>query len=266
MAAYIHHVQLCTKDGAKFVQKFVQNANFKLFAERTTDSIRQWAIRGGSAVFVINEPVISNDLPQELSIENRHKLKLTSSCSKLTSDGTNRLGLDSSNKLSKSILHNRHIPPLCFSSNKNRDIETVFNVSFEVPNVEQSVERAQRNGAKILCEPTEVHDDSGRVVVASVQSCIGNVVHMLLNTAEYHGVFLPGFKGVKSHLNLQNSYENFSAKTKGLLTHLDHVTFAANKGDSSHILEWYEKCFGMKRFKLSRYDKVSVNSSHFFFP
>ncbi|XP_037799557.1 4-hydroxyphenylpyruvate dioxygenase-like protein [Penaeus monodon] len=33
-----------------------------------------------------------------------------------------------------------------------------------------------------------------------------------------------------------------------LCTHVDHVTYVCRAGESRHLLDWYEQCFGMKRF------------------
>ena len=253
MAAYIHHVQLCTRYGLKYVQKFVQNANFNLFAERCTDSLKQWAVRSGSAVFVINQPVQTCDHPTD--IEHAEYRKLTDSDTSHTDArrSFNCVTHRNVNKQDKSR-NCQAIPSSCFSSSMDQNVDTVFNVAFEVGNVEQFVECAQTNGATILCEPTVVHDSTGKVVIASVQSCIGNVVHTILDTKEYHGVFLPGFcNSAKTNLKL-NHLNNVCGveKEKTLTTHLDHITFASSIGSSTHIMDWYEKCFGMKRFKLSR--------------
>ena len=237
------------------MQKFVQNANFNLFAERSTDSLKQWAVRSGSAVFVINEPVQTFDHSTPLATH-RAEYKRTPGPDSDSHIDTQRtlhsVTHRNVNKQNKSRTC-QSLPSTCFSSNKDESRDTVFNVAFEVGNVEQFVERAQTNGATILCEPTVVHDNTGKVVIASLQSCIGNVVHTILDTKNYHGVFLPGFcnSSVKTNLNL-NHLNNNDEKEKTLTTHLDHVTFASSIGSSTRIMDWYERCFGMKRFKLSR--------------
>ncbi|XP_071488068.1 4-hydroxyphenylpyruvate dioxygenase-like protein [Diadema antillarum] len=169
--------------------------------------------------------------------------------------------------------------------NARGNIDTVCNVAFEVCDVEATVKRANSGGAQVLCQPTVIRDPHGYVEVAAVKSCVGNVVHTILNTKQYKGTFLPGFSSVTCNPNesddvalngsiynvvdqdLTSSTEADSqtpvindtedARMKPLVTHFDHITFAVPTGASHEVLDWYENCFGMNRFWLdSEEDKL----------
>lgn len=267
MAAYIHHVQLCTRNGAKYLQKFVQNVNLRLFARRDTDTLKQWAVRSGSTVFIINQPVeTTGKLENFCTLRTAADVVASSRKSDfVVSSSSHREHCKHGQKDTPSPPHQVHhhplrscqqIPMSCFSPLEwDRNIDTVFNVALEVCDVRRAVDRAQQNGANIMCEPTVVKDSNGEVTIAAVQSCVGNVVHTMLNTRDYHGVFLPGFRTVSStdadewH---KNAGDDEHSSTNSLISHIDHITYVCNEGASGPILDWYEKCFGMKRFKLSR--------------
>ncbi|KAK8722769.1 hypothetical protein OTU49_012026 [Cherax quadricarinatus] len=53
-------------------------------------------------------------------------------------------------------------------------------------------------------------------------------------------------QGVSSDTNIYNPGHN-----PPLSTHIDHVTYVCEAGKSQNLIEWYERCFGMKRFKIN---------------
>ncbi|XP_071947483.1 4-hydroxyphenylpyruvate dioxygenase-like protein [Antedon mediterranea] len=122
-----------------------------------------------------------------------------------------------------------------------QQIDSVYDVSFHVKNVEESFEKAVCGGAEPVCEPKIIKDAYGEVSIAAVRSCVGDVIHTLLNTDNYTGVFLPGFTEC---LGLQETEMDQNV-------HFDHVTYVCTIGDSERVLKWYEKCFGLKRLKIN---------------
>lgn len=122
-------------------------------------------------------------------------------------------------------------------------VDSVFNVALKVKNLTQIVDKFSRSGVAILKPVTTVSDDHGSVSFAVVRSCVGNVAHTLIDDSKYTGVFLPDFE----------TDCNYSGDVPGMLvTHFDHVTFACNCGDSKTVLDWYSRCFGMRRFLINR--------------
>ncbi|XP_033113412.1 4-hydroxyphenylpyruvate dioxygenase-like protein [Anneissia japonica] len=129
-------------------------------------------------------------------------------------------------------------------------IDSVFDVAFHVQNVEKSFEKAVDGGAQPVCEPTMIEDEQGVVAIASVRSCVGDVVHTLLNTKNYKGIFLPGFS---EHVQYSHQEDDHAVRRIGqnVQVHFDHVTYACPIGGTEKILQWYENCFGMKRLKIN---------------
>nr|XP_054766066.1 4-hydroxyphenylpyruvate dioxygenase-like protein [Lytechinus pictus] len=274
-ASCVHHVQLAVRNGSRYVHKLISNVNFKLFAERRDVDSTDWVLRSGSSIYVVSEhraEVFRNPASQVPRNSGRDDC----SANPLTPSPT--LAPAFSTRLSE-VHHLGYVSPPISTQNLRFElpssalgnIDTVCNVAFEVCNVSATVELAQKGGAQVLLEPTLIKDSSGYVTVAAIKSCVGNVVHTILNTEHYDGVFLPGFSKV-SELDLCNnsisshnicdhssqsccqsdSDDLVKPESKETITHFDHVTFAIPTGTSNKVLDWYEKCFGMRRFWLDR--------------
>ncbi len=63
-------------------------------------------------------------------------------------------------------------------------IDTLFNVCFELGDVDSAVERVRaRSADMVTVEPwTLAAEAEGSVRVAAVRSCVGNVIHTLVDT------------------------------------------------------------------------------------
>ena len=207
----VHHIEFCVKDGETLQRRFLQQYKFSLASTRVTKHLKQWVLKSGSAIYLLTQPISSDN----------------ERCQDPYFVGSER-DLDGTDK----------------QQAEKRD--TVFNVALKVKNVANSVERLSRSGVKVLRPVEKYSDKFGEISIAVVKSCIGNVVHTLIQDDKYNGIFLPGFNPVDS-VSSQLSGDNI------LVTHFDHVTFACNCGDSNDILEWYSKCFGMRRFIINRY-------------
>ena len=86
--------------------------------------------------------------------------------------------------------------------------------------------------------------DLGRVDCAVVTSPCENVLHTLVNTKHYRGVFLPGFTPVTA------PSPSPSQLGPGL-TQLDHLTYVCRAGQSKEILQWYSNTCGMETFSIN---------------
>ncbi|EDO35286.1 predicted protein, partial [Nematostella vectensis] len=127
--------------------------------------------------------------------------------------------------------------------------DTVKDIALEVENVSYATEIVAVNGGTVL-EFTKVCDDCyGTVTSSMIRSPCGNVCHSLLNTTKYTGLFLPGFKRSPTQTYCQLNF-NFT-KPNNVITHVDHVAIACEKGSMLEIIDWYVKCLGFKRFCLN---------------
>lgn len=80
-----------------------------------------------------------------------------------------------------------------FSRHMERHGDGVRDVAFHVDDAAGIYNKAVSRGAKSVQEPTELRDENGSVIVASVYT-YGDTVHTFVERREFTGVFLPGFK------------------------------------------------------------------------
>ncbi|CAI2737346.1 unnamed protein product [Dicrocoelium dendriticum] len=131
-----------------------------------------------------------------------------------------------------------------------------FDIAFEVNDVHQICDRVRRiNGSSYILAEPEVHaDQNGCVTMAVIRSCVGEVVHTLLDSSNYRGLFLPGYVSLES-ISLADVAERLqqSATLRASVdvVCLDHVSFACRHADTDRVLHWYSQVFEMKRVTCS---------------
>ena len=237
MAAYLsrlHHVSLHVSHVGNIANYLVSKLKFDLFAARLTDEVRQFAFRRGAAVFLVNER------PPR---------------SALTLNGATRVLQDQPTDLQYNNLHNNNNnnnsdnPQGCLYDVKTPySVDTVCNVCFEVQDVERSFRALRDQGCDLLVPPTVVRDSGGSVSYTVVKSIVGNVCHTLIDRTKYEGNFLPGFNDI---INSGTRVAD-DADQSGTVTHFDHITYACPTNTTSQVMQWYDRCFGFKRFLLDR--------------
>lgn len=216
----LHHIELGVADGTSVVDSFKKKYGFQCFAQRCRSYCTQWVLKSGKATIVVTEPNLKCHL--ENTSTSRYEVNITDS---------------------DPLFHCWWI----LDGNKLFDENSVFNVAFKVTDLQQVVNNVVKGGGEVITSPQCVQDEHGKVDVAVVRSCIGNVFHTLLSYDDYSGDFLPGFTSIKNNLDESN-------KCYGLVSHIDHIAFVCNQGSTPHIVEWYKKCFSMKRFFINRYE------------
>ncbi|KAK3094773.1 hypothetical protein FSP39_006056, partial [Pinctada imbricata] len=213
----LHHVEFAVNNGELYLNRFKSQYGFDLIASRSCRHKKQWVVQSGKAIFLLTEfyPVDLQSHVQEAYATHYQDV--------LSSDPY-------------------------FSPNTENDIysnklETAFNVALKVQNVRQTLETAVKGGAVVLREPSVIKDERGAIELAVIKSCIGNVVHTLIDDKQYNGVFLPLFNEHCSCKNIES--QNF------IVSHMDHIAFVCSRGSTSSILKWYENCFKMHRFFIN---------------
>ncbi|KAM6124434.1 4-hydroxyphenylpyruvate dioxygenase-like protein [Pterocles gutturalis] len=124
---------------------------------------------------------------------------------------------------------------------------TASNVCFEVDDVPELCKRLQSRGCFLPVPPTEVKDDGGSVTYGVVSSVVGNISHTLLDRSRYQGPFLPGFQPIRG--------SSLAAGDRIKITHFDHITYVCPRGSARAALDWYQRCFGFRRFLLNPQEK-----------
>jgi len=117
----------------------------------------------------------------------------------------------------------------------------VKDVAFRVDDCKAIFNKAKERGAKVITEPTELKDENGTVIVATVAT-YGDTVHTFVERKNYKGIFMPGF--------IATSEEDPLVKITAAigLQRIDHVV--GNQPDQAMVpaVEWYEKMLNFHRF------------------
>ncbi|NXU26204.1 HPDL protein, partial [Thalassarche chlororhynchos] len=126
-------------------------------------------------------------------------------------------------------------------------VGTASNVCFEVDDVPGLCKQLQSQGCSLPVPPTEVTDDGGSVTYGVARSIVGNVSHTLLDRSRYRGPFLPGFQPIPG--------APFATGDRIEITHFDHITYVCPRGGAWVALNWYQRCFGFRRFLLNPWER-----------
>ncbi|XP_064629910.1 4-hydroxyphenylpyruvate dioxygenase-like protein [Lineus longissimus] len=281
-ARLLHHVEIGVKNGLETVHKFIIRYKFRPVACRENDISKQWLLLAGSTRFVVTEAKKcwpSRSILYAGSTFYATPCKLhNKSCQKgddVSSDSKRTklvASLQDSKENSYDYICHWHSGQEQNTAIKAEDdsiaignsgvistglehADSVFNVALEVNNVADCVKRVSDNGGEIIRLPRTVRDDDGHVTYATIKSCVGNVLHTLIDSSNYRGVFLPGFSSVNCDQDLPfvNQAENCDDnKVTSPFQGIDHVAFALNRGYSRDVMKWYNKVFGMEKFKINR--------------
>ncbi len=106
-------------------------------------------------------------------------------------------------------------------------------VALWVDDATNSYNEAVSRGAKSYLEPITEKDDHGEVVRSGIHT-YGDVVHIFVERKNYNGVFLPGFKALKTA---------FKPESIGL-KYVDHMVGNVGWGQMNKWVEFYEKVMG----------------------
>ncbi|TGZ72017.1 hypothetical protein CRM22_002332 [Opisthorchis felineus] len=129
-----------------------------------------------------------------------------------------------------------------------------FDIALEVQDVSDVCTRVRhlKGTDWVLVEPLVFSDNHGRITMAVIKSCIGNLFHTLLDTSQHDGPLLPGFTlpevgvGPEIARELQQCTVHSDCASP-VFRHLDHIALACNTGESDSVIQWYKEVFDMKR-------------------
>jgi 4-hydroxyphenylpyruvate dioxygenase len=104
-------------------------------------------------------------------------------------------------------------------------------------------EQTTKRGGKSYLEPTTLTDENGEVRMAGIHT-YGEVVHLFIERKNYKGVFMPGFKALKS---------NYNPEPVGL-KYVDHCVGNVGWNQMNPWVKFYEDVMGFRNI-LSFDDK-----------
>jgi 4-hydroxyphenylpyruvate dioxygenase len=117
----------------------------------------------------------------------------------------------------------------------------VRDVAFSVDDCRGIFKQAVERGATAVQQPTLLEDDKGSVWIASVRT-YGDTVHSFVESANYKGVFLPGYDEVTE----EDVFANFTPSPN--LLWIDHCVGNQPERVMEPVAQWYEKVLQFHRF------------------
>ncbi|MCB0494191.1 MAG: 4-hydroxyphenylpyruvate dioxygenase, partial [Cyclobacteriaceae bacterium] len=104
-------------------------------------------------------------------------------------------------------------------------------------------------GAESAIPPQTIKDEFGEVVVASIKT-YGETIHTFVERKNYKGPFLPGFKAVKSTLQVESIG----------LKYIDHCVGNVELGQMNKWVKFYEDVMGFKL--LITFDDKDISTEY----
>lgn len=130
-----------------------------------------------------------------------------------------------------------------------------FDIALEVADVHEVCERVSRFSGfdNILLEPTTYTDYDGKIVLGVVKSCVGNLLHTIIDSSQYEGLFLPGYTlpGQSANDDLEEVLNENESNPNSFVKYTDHIAIAGEIGDSDTFVNWYKTVFGMERIFIN---------------
>ncbi|KAF8572096.1 hypothetical protein P879_04523 [Paragonimus westermani] len=159
----------------------------------------------------------------------------------------------------KAAMYDHPNPYLYEVTNRYMQRDKPFDIALEVHDVNQVCDRLRRFGGgvdNVLLDPVTHSDYHGKIDMAVVRSCFPGVLHTVLNTSRYNGLFLPGYTvpelGAEPTLKrkLQEQKSEIHSDPANVVC-LDHIAMACHTGESDQMIRWYDEVFGMKRASVN---------------
>jgi len=130
----------------------------------------------------------------------------------------------------------------------------VKDVAFRVRDCRKVFEEAVKKGATVVRPPTELKDEFGSVVLATIRT-YGETVHTFVERSNYRGAFLPGYQATASSKNggtTTAATSNLASLGAALpppdLRFIDHVVGNQGEGQMQAVADFYHDKLDFHRF------------------
>jgi 4-hydroxyphenylpyruvate dioxygenase len=126
----------------------------------------------------------------------------------------------------------------------------VKDIAIAVEDARAAYERALAGGARSIAAPAESHDESGRIITATI-AAYGETQHTFVQRSAYGGVFMPGFIAHRRSLP--------AARKPGLLA-IDHCVGNVGWGEMDTWGDFYARVFGFSQ--LVSFDDKDISTEY----
>lgn len=117
----------------------------------------------------------------------------------------------------------------------NKHGDGVRSIALKVNDARDAWEQTTKRGAISFMEPTVLEDADGKVVMSGIHT-YGETIHLFIERNDYQGVFMPGFRELKS---------NYNPAPTGLL-YVDHCVGNVGWNQMNKWVKFYEDVMGFK--------------------
>jgi 4-hydroxyphenylpyruvate dioxygenase len=117
----------------------------------------------------------------------------------------------------------------------NKHGDGVRSIALKVNDARDAWEQTTKRGAISFMEPTVLEDANGKVVMSGIHT-YGETVHLFIERNDYQGVFMPGFRELKS---------TYNPSPTGLL-YVDHCVGNVGWNQMNKWVKFYEDVMGFK--------------------
>lgn len=117
----------------------------------------------------------------------------------------------------------------------NKHGDGVRSIALKVNDASDAWEQTTKRGAISFMEPTVLEDANGKVVMSGIHT-YGETIHLFIERNDYHGVFMPGFREMKS---------TYNPAPTGLL-YVDHCVGNVGWNQMNKWVKFYEDVMGFK--------------------
>ncbi len=147
------------------------------------------------------------------------------------------------------VLTTSLLPESDISEHVNKHGDGVKVLALWVDDAAKSFKETTSRGAEAASAPTTLSDEFGEVVVASIKT-YGETWHTFVERKNYKGQFLPGYKPVKSSLEVQPIG----------LKYVDHCVGNVELGQMNRWVDFYENVMGFKL--LITFDDKDISTEY----
>ena len=122
-------------------------------------------------------------------------------------------------------------------------------VALWVPDAKKAYDEAIKRGAKHYMSPKEESDESGKVVRSGIYT-YGETVHIFVERNDYKGVFLPGYKVLKTEYN----------PAPVGLRYIDHMVGNVELGEMNTWVNFYKDVLGFAQ--IVSFDDKDISTEY----
>lgn len=117
----------------------------------------------------------------------------------------------------------------------NKHGDGVRSIALKVNDARDAWEQTTKRGAISFMEPTVMEDANGKLVMSGIHT-YGETIHLFIERNDYQGVFMPGFRELKS---------TYNPAPTGLL-YVDHCVGNVGWNQMNKWVKFYEDVMGFK--------------------